>query len=53
MAQTPILNTTTAMPYTQLSYPVSNSTMAFSPLMVQTGYRPHFFHSQSTPGSRM
>lgn len=51
MAQTPILNTTTAMPYTQLSYPVSNSTMAFSPLMVQTGYRPHLFHSQSTPGS--
>ncbi|KAH8129799.1 hypothetical protein LI328DRAFT_162359 [Trichoderma asperelloides] len=51
MAQTPILNTTTAMPYTQLSYPVSNSTMAFSPLMVQAGYRPHLFHGRSTPGT--
>lgn len=51
MAQTPILNTTTAMPYAHLSYPVSNSTMAFSPSTVQTGYRPHLFYSRSTSGS--
>ncbi|UKZ65299.1 uncharacterized protein TrAtP1_006493 [Trichoderma atroviride] len=50
MAQIPSLNTTTAMPYTQLSYPVNNTTTAFSPLMMQARYRPHSFHRRSTPG---
>ncbi|KAK1254994.1 hypothetical protein MKX08_008989 [Trichoderma sp. CBMAI-0020] len=50
MAQTPSLNTTTAMPYAQPSYPVNNTTMAFSPLMAQAGYRPRSFHRRSTPG---
>ncbi|KAL6904671.1 hypothetical protein GGI43DRAFT_432110 [Trichoderma evansii] len=51
MTQNSILNTTTAMPFEQPSYTVNNSTMAFSPLMAQAGYRPHLFHSRSTPGS--
>lgn len=51
MAQSPILNTTTAMPYGQPSHPVNNSTMAFSPLIAQAGYQSHLFHNQSTLGS--
>lgn len=51
MAQTPIMNTTTALPYAQPSYPVNNSTVDVSSLMAQAGYRPHLFHSQSTPGT--
>lgn len=53
MAQTPILNTTTAMPYAQLSYPMNNSTMGFSPPMVQAGNRPHVYQRRSTPGSHV
>ncbi|PON30621.1 hypothetical protein TGAM01_v200041 [Trichoderma gamsii] len=53
MAQTPIPNTTTAMPYAQLSYPMNNSTMEFSPSMVQAGNRPHLCQCRSTPGSHV
>ncbi|KAM0516315.1 hypothetical protein ACHAPE_005462 [Trichoderma viride] len=53
MAQTPILNTATAMPFAQLSYPMNNSIMGFSPSMVQAGNRPHVCQRRSTPGSHV
>lgn len=49
MAQTPTINTTAAMPYAQLSYPVNNSTMNLSPSIVQARNRRHLFHRRSTP----
>ncbi|KAL7926765.1 hypothetical protein ACQKWADRAFT_326915 [Trichoderma austrokoningii] len=53
ISQTPILNTTTAMPFAQLPYPVNSSTMAFPPSMAQAGYPPHLWHSRSTPESHV
>lgn len=53
MAQTPSLNTTTAMPYAQLSYPVNNLTMGVSPSMAQARHRPHSLHRRSTPASHV
>lgn len=49
MAQTPVMNATAAMPLAQLSYPVNNSTMGFSPSMVQARNRRHLSHRRSTP----